>query len=57
MTKLKGATLQQLATTLVSGKEMSKEQLNCVKGGCSSCEDGRRPPRLSNFIGQFIGQQ
>jgi bacteriocin-like protein len=46
MTKLKGATLQELATTLASGKEMSKEQLNCVKGGCSSCEDTRRPPRI-----------
>ncbi|MDZ7877940.1 MAG: bacteriocin [Saprospiraceae bacterium] len=46
MTKLKGVTLQELATTLASGKEMSKEQLNCVKGGCSSCEDTRRPPRI-----------
>jgi hypothetical protein len=43
MTKIKGATLQELATTLAS--EMSKEQLNCVKGGCSSCEDTRRPPK------------
>ena len=45
MTKMTGATLQQLATTLASGKEMSKEQLTAVKGGCSSCEDGRRPPK------------
>jgi bacteriocin-like protein len=45
MTKLKGATLQNLAATLASGKEMSKEQLNCIKGGCSSCEDTRRPPK------------
>jgi bacteriocin-like protein len=45
MTKLKGATLQDLATRLASGKEMSKEQLNSIKGGCSSCEDGRRPPK------------
>jgi hypothetical protein len=46
MTKLKGATLQDLATTLASSKEMSKEQLMAVKGGCSSCEDSRRPPRI-----------
>jgi hypothetical protein len=46
MTKLTGASsLQQLATTLATGKEMTKEQLTAVKGGCSSCEDTRRPPR------------
>jgi hypothetical protein len=55
MTKLKGATLQELATTLAENKKISNEQLNAVKGGCSSCEDGRRPPRLGflNFNFQF----
>jgi hypothetical protein len=49
MTKLKGATLQELATTLATDKKMSTEQLNAVKGGCSSCEDGRRPPRVNTW--------
>jgi hypothetical protein len=45
MTQLKGASLQELATTLAA-KQISNEQLSCIKGGCSSCEDGRRPPRI-----------
>jgi hypothetical protein len=46
MTKLTGATLQELATTFAANKQISNEQLCSIKGGCSSCEDGRRPPRI-----------
>jgi hypothetical protein len=46
MTKLSGLTLQTVATTLAPNKLISNEQLSCIKGGCSSCEDGRRPPRI-----------
>jgi hypothetical protein len=46
MTKLKGETLQALAATLATSKQISPEQLSCIKGGCSSCEDSRRPPRI-----------
>ncbi len=46
MTKIKGEKLQELAAMLATNKQMTNEQLSCVKGGCSSCEDTRRPPRI-----------
>ncbi len=45
MTKLKGAKLQELATTLASSQELNNKQLSAIKGGCSSCQDIRNPPR------------
>ena len=47
MTKLKGAMLQELAKTLGSS-ELNNSQMCAVKGGCSSCEDTRRPPKKNN---------
>ena len=44
MTKLKGASLQDIAAALSSNEELSGKQLTDLKGGCSSCEDKRRPP-------------
>ena len=44
MKKLTGAKLQELAKTLGSA-ELNSAQMCTVKGGCSSCEDTRRPPR------------
>ena len=46
MTKLKGAKLQELAKTLGSA-ELNSAQMCTVKGGCSSCEDTRRPPKAN----------
>ena len=50
MTKLKGAKLQELAKTLGSS-ELNNSQMCTVKGGCSSCEDTRRPPRILSLWG------
>ena len=44
MTKLKGASLQDIAATLCSTEKVNGKQLTDLKGGCSSCEDKRRPP-------------
>ncbi len=44
MTKLTGAKLHELAKTLGSN-ELNNAQMCAVKGGCSSCEDTRRPPK------------
>lgn len=44
MTKLKGASLQDIAATLCSTETLNGKQLTDLKGGCSSCEDKRRPP-------------
>ena len=44
MTKLKGASLQDIAATLCSTETLSGKQLTSLKGGCTSCEDKRRPP-------------
>ena len=49
MMKLKKTTLQELATTLDSSEALKNQQLCEVKGGCSSCEDTRRPPRRGFF--------
>jgi hypothetical protein len=46
MSKLKGENLQALAGTLNSNQALSSKQLCNIKGGCSSCEDTRRPPRI-----------
>ncbi len=44
MTKLKGASLQNIAATLSLNEALNGKQLTDLKGGCSSCEDKRRPP-------------
>lgn len=44
MVKLKGALLQDIAATLCSTETLGGKQLTDLKGGCSSCEDKRRPP-------------
>jgi hypothetical protein len=51
MTKLKGASLQDIAATLCSTETVNGKQLTNVKGGCSSCEDKRRPPVGWSSIG------
>jgi bacteriocin-like protein len=45
MTKLKGAKLQDLAKTLALSQELSNTELSAIKGGCTSCQDIRNPPR------------
>jgi hypothetical protein len=45
MTKLKVNGLEELAALLPQGAELSKNAQCNIKGGCSSCEDTRRPPR------------
>jgi hypothetical protein len=47
MTKLKSSKLQALATELAN-QQVGSKQLCDLKGGCSSCEDTRRPPRFGN---------
>ncbi len=47
MTKLKVNRLQELATTLTRSEQLSNTAQYDIKGGCSSCEDGRRPPKKS----------
>jgi hypothetical protein len=46
MTNLKVNRLQELAATLTKSEQLSNSSQCAVKGGCSSCEDGRRPPRV-----------
>jgi hypothetical protein len=48
MTNLKVNKLQELAVTLTQGEQLSNAAQCAVKGGCSSCEDGRRPPKGRN---------
>jgi hypothetical protein len=45
MTKLTVNRLQELAVTLTKSEQLSNSAQCDIKGGCSSCEDGRRPPR------------
>jgi hypothetical protein len=47
MTKLTVNRLQELAVSLSKNEQLSNEAQCNVKGGCSSCEDSRRPPRLN----------
>ncbi len=47
MTTLKVNRLQELAATLTKSEQLSNMAQCNVKGGCSSCEDTRRPPRLN----------
>ena len=54
MTKLKGASLQDIAATLCSTETLAGKQLIDLKGGCSSCEDKRRPPIGWSTIGIWI---
>lgn len=44
MTKLKGTRLKDIAATLCLTETLSSKQLTDLKGGCTSCEDKRRPP-------------
>jgi hypothetical protein len=46
MTNLKVNRLQELAATLTKSELLSNNEQCAVKGGCSSCEDTRRPPRV-----------
>lgn len=45
MTKLKVNSLQELAASLTKSEQLSNTEQYDLKGGCSSCEDTRRPPR------------
>ena len=44
MTKLKELKLQELTEALNATEKLNNKQICVVKGGCSSCEDTRRPP-------------
>ena len=58
MTKLKGASLQDIAATLCLTETLSGKQSSRLKGGCTSCEDKRRPPigwsEISTFLNTFL---
>ena len=45
MMKLQVANIRNLSASLSATEKLSNKQLCDVKGGCSSCEDKRRPPR------------
>jgi hypothetical protein len=51
MMKLKVNRLQELATTLTKSEQLTNTAQCDIKGGCSSCEDGRRPPRANGNWG------
>ena len=45
MMKLQAANIRTVSASLSAAEQLSSKQLCDVKGGCSSCEDKRRPPR------------
>ena len=45
MKGLKVNKLEELAASLAPSAQISKNAQCDVKGGCSSCEDTRRPPK------------
>ncbi len=45
MMKLQVANIRTVSASLSAAEQLSSKQLCDVKGGCSSCEDKRRPPR------------
>ena len=45
MMKLQISKIQALSASLSAAEQLSSKQLCDVKGGCSSCEDKRRPPK------------
>ena len=45
MSKITVNRLQELAASLPKNEQLSNEAQCNVKGGCSSCEDTRRPPK------------
>jgi hypothetical protein len=55
MMKLKVNSLQELAASLSQSEQLNNAAQCTVKGGCSSCEDGRRPPRGHNGGGNWGG--
>jgi hypothetical protein len=56
MTKLQVNRLQELATALTKSEQLSNNAQYDIKGGCSSCEDGRRPPKANgNWWGNWGG--
>jgi hypothetical protein len=53
MSKLTVNRLQELAASLPKSEQLSNDVQCNIKGGCSSCEDTRRPPRLD---GDFVSR-
>ena len=53
MKGLKVNKLEELAATLAQSAQISTSAQGDIKGGCSSCEDTRRPPRFGNWGGIF----
>ncbi len=45
MMKLQVANIRTVSASLSAAEQLNSKQLCDVKGGCSSCEDKRRPPR------------
>ena len=48
MKGLKVNRLEELAASLAPNAELSKNAQCDIKGGCSSCEDTRRPPKVKD---------
>jgi hypothetical protein len=52
MMKLQVANIRTLSASLAATEQLSSKQLCDIKGGCSSCEDKRRPPRNNGGRGR-----
>ena len=50
MKGLKVNKLGELAASLAPSAQISKNAQCNVKGGCSSCEDTRRPPKILSWL-------
>ena len=50
MKGLKVNKLEELAATLAPSTKISKNAQCDIKGGCSSCEDTRRPPKILSWL-------
>lgn len=55
MKGLKVNKLEEIAASLAKNAEISKTAQCNIKGGCSSCEDTRRPPRFGGSADGLFG--
>ena len=45
------SSLKSIENSLDSCQVLSTEKQSALKGGCSNCEDNRRPPRIDSSAG------
>ena len=48
--KLQVANIRELSASLSTAEQLDSKELCAVKGGCSSCEDKRRPPKILSSL-------